>query len=79
MRLEITNILYWRRPRYSHKDPNILDIYLVSKRFRGDNCHLVHDPLIGVEIQGELSVVLLDDQARSFLDGFRPNTSHFRV
>merc|ERR1719209_1127826 len=52
---------------------------LISKRFRGYNRNLVHNPLVGVEIQGELGVVLLDDQARSLLDGLRPNTSHFRV
>ena len=50
--------------------------YLVAERLRGDEGNLLNDPLVGVEIEGELGVVLLDDDTSSLLDGFGSDTTH---
>merc|ERR1712228_787586 len=44
---------------------------LVSEGLGGDEGNLVHDPLVGVEVERQLGVVLLDDESRSLLNGLR--------
>lgn len=41
---------------------------LVAKPLGLDDCHLLADALVGVEIKGQAVVVLLDDDTRSLLD-----------
>ena len=43
---------------------------------RGDQSHLLDDALVGVEVEGELGVVLLDDHPRRLLDGLSPDAAH---
>jgi hypothetical protein len=48
---------------------------LVSQRFCRDDGDFLDDALVGVEIDGQASVVLLDDDLRGLLDGFRSDTT----
>ena len=50
--------------------------YLVTERLGGDEGNLLNDPLVGVEVESELGVVLLDDDTSSLLDGFGSDTTH---
>ena len=50
--------------------------YLVAERLRGDEGNLLNDPLVGVEIEGELGVVLLDDDTSCLLDSFGSDATH---
>ena len=49
---------------------------LVTERLGGDKSHFLDDPLVGVEVEGQLSVVLLDDHPSCLLDSLRPDASH---
>ena len=49
---------------------------LVAETLGGDGGDLLADSLVGVEIKSETGVVLLDDCARSSLDGLCANTAH---
>jgi hypothetical protein len=57
-----------------HRSTNIPS-NLVPQRFARDNGNLFTDPLVGVEVQRQSSVVLLDDQLGGLLDGFRTNAT----
>ena len=50
--------------------------YLVAEGLGGDDGDLLNDPLVGVEVEGQLSVVLLDDDTSSLLDGLGSDTAH---
>ena len=47
----------------------------VSKRFAGDDGNLFTDAFVGMEIQRQSSVVFLDDELGSFLDGLGTNST----
>lgn len=47
----------------------------VTQRLGGDDGHLLADTLVGVEVQTQSSVVLLDDDLGGLLDGLCPNTT----
>merc|ERR550539_2001758 len=49
---------------------------LVAERLGGNEGNLLNDPLVGVEIEGKLGVVLLDDDPGSLLDGFGSDATH---
>ena len=51
-------------------------LYLVAERLGGDDGNLLNDPLVGVEVEGELRVVLLNDDTSSLLDGLGSDTAH---
>lgn len=43
---------------------------LVAHAFGGGDGDFVNDTLVGVEVEGEAGVILLDDGTCGFLDGF---------
>ena len=43
--------------------------YLVAKTLRGDNCDLIANALVGLEVKGEFWVVALNDDFGRLLDG----------
>ena len=47
----------------------------VTQPLRGDDGYLISQPLVGLEVQGEARVVLLDDDACCLLDCFCPHTN----
>lgn len=47
----------------------------VTQPLRGDDGYLISQPLVGLEVQSEARVVLLDDDAGRFFDGLCPNTN----
>ena len=51
-------------------------LYLVAERLGGDEGNLLDDPLVGVEVESELGVVLLDDDTCGLLDGFGSDATH---
>lgn len=50
---------------------------LVAETLGGDGGNLGADSLVDVKVESEAGVVLLDDGARSSLDGLCANTAHF--
>jgi hypothetical protein len=48
---------------------------LVSQRFCRDDGNFLNNTLVGVEVDGQASVVLLDDDLRGLLDGFRSDAT----
>jgi len=48
---------------------------LVAEALRGDQRNLIANPLVGLEVEGEAGVVLLNDDAGSLLDGLSPDTT----
>ena len=50
--------------------------YLVAKGLGGYDGDLLDDPLVGVEVEGQLGVVLLDDDTSCLLDGLSSDTAH---
>ena len=48
---------------------------LVAQRLGGDDGNLLHHTLVGLEVQRQAHVVLLNDEARSLLDGFGSHAS----
>ena len=50
--------------------------HLVPQQLGGDQSHLLDDVLVGVEVEGEPGVVLLDDHSRRLLDGLGPDAAH---
>ena len=50
--------------------------YLVAERLGGDDGDLLDDPLVGVEVESELGVVLLDDDPSSLLHGLCSDAAH---
>ena len=49
---------------------------LVAHGLGGDESNLSADTLVGVEIESEARIVLLDDSACSLLDGLYANATH---
>lgn len=47
---------------------------LISHSLGRDDSNLSSDSLVGVEVKGELGVVLLNDHASGFLDGLCANS-----
>ena len=54
-----------------------VDIYLVAETLGGDDGNLITDPLVGLEVQGELGVVPLNDDLGGLLDSLGTNATHF--
>ena len=50
--------------------------YLVAERLGGDDGDLLDDPLVGVEVEGQLCVIFLDNYTRCLLDGLGSDTAH---
>jgi len=49
---------------------------LIPQWLGGDKGHFFDDPLVGVEVQRQLGVVLLDDDPGGLLDGLGSNSAH---
>lgn len=47
----------------------------VTQRLGGDDCDFLADPLIGMEIHGETSVVLLNNDLGGLLDSLCPDAT----
>ena len=54
-----------------------IDVYLVTERLGGDEGNFLNDPLVGVEVKGQLCVIFFNDHTSCLLHGFGPDTSHF--
>jgi hypothetical protein len=50
--------------------------YLVAETLRGNDCNLIADSLVGLEIEGQLGVVSLNDDLGGLLDGLGTNATH---
>ena len=50
--------------------------YLVAERLGGYEGDLLDDPLVGVEVESELGVVLLDDDTCGLLHSFGSDATH---
>ena len=55
---------------------DLSDDYLVTEGLGGDDRDLLNDPLVGVEVQGQLGVVFLDDDTSCLLDGLGSDAAH---
>lgn len=51
--------------------------YLVAEALGGDDGNLIADALVGLEVQGELGVVPLNDDLGGLLDSLGANATHF--
>ena len=51
---------------------------LVAESLGGDDGDFIADAFVGLEIEGEAWVVLLDDDARCLFDGFGANTALYK-
>jgi hypothetical protein len=51
-------------------------LYLIAKSLRGDDCDLITDALVRLEIEGEFGIVALDDDLCRLFHGLRPNATH---
>lgn len=51
--------------------------YLVAQALRGNDGDLIADALVGLEVEGELGVVALDDDLGRLLDCLGANATHF--
>lgn len=47
----------------------------VTQPLRGDDGYFISQPLVGLEVQRETRVILLDDDAGRLFDGLCPNTN----
>ena len=50
---------------------------LVAEALGGNDSDLIADALVGLEVQGELGVVTLNDDLGGLLDGLGTNATHF--
>ena len=50
--------------------------YLVAKTLRGNDCDLIADSLVGLEVEGQLGVVTLNNDLGGLLDGLGTNATH---
>jgi hypothetical protein len=50
--------------------------YLVAETLRGNDCNLIADSLVGLEIESQLGVVPLNDDLGGLLDGLGTNPTH---
>jgi hypothetical protein len=48
---------------------------LVAKALAGDDGNLLRDTLVGIEVESEAGVVLLDNEASGLLDGLSANAT----
>jgi hypothetical protein len=60
------------RPEHSCNIPS----YLVAETLRGNDCNFIADSLVGLEIEGQLRVVSLNDDLGGLLDGLGTNATH---
>lgn len=51
--------------------------YLVAKTLGSDNGDLIADTLVGLEVEGQLGVVTLDDDLSGALDCLGTDATHF--
>ena len=51
--------------------------YLVPQSLAGNDGDLIADALVGLEVEGELGVVALDDDLGGLLNSLRPDATHF--
>lgn len=51
--------------------------HLVAKALGSNDSDLITDTLVGLEVQGELGVVTLNDDLGGLLDGLGTNATHF--
>lgn len=51
--------------------------HLVAQALGGNDGNLIADPLVGLEVQGKLGVVPLNDDLGGLLDGLGTNATHF--
>lgn len=54
---------------------NYLPSDFVTQGLCGDDGNFLTYPLVGVEVQCQSSIVLLDDDSGSFFDSLRPDTT----
>ena len=54
----------------------VVESNLVAKWLGGDEGDFLDDPLVGVEVKGQLGVVLLNDHPGRLLHSLGPHTSH---
>ena len=52
------------------------DGYLVAERLGRDEGDLLDDPLVGVEVKGQLGVIFFNNDTSCLLNSFGPYTSH---
>ena len=50
--------------------------YLVAETLGGNDGNLIADSLVGLEIEGQLGVVTLNDDLGGLLDGLGTNATH---
>ena len=50
---------------------------LVPQPLGGNDGDLITDPLVGLEVEGELGVVSLNDDLGGLLDGLGSDATHF--
>jgi hypothetical protein len=50
--------------------------YLVAETLRGDDCDLIADSLVGLEVKGQFGIVPLNDDLGGLLDGLSSNATH---
>ncbi len=50
---------------------------LVAEALGGDDSNLIADALVGLEVEGELGVVPLNDDLGGLLNGLGTNATHF--
>jgi hypothetical protein len=50
--------------------------YLIAEAFRGNDCNLIADSLVGLEIEGQLGVVSLNNDLGGLLHSFSTNATH---
>ena len=51
--------------------------YLVAQTLASNDGNLIADALVGLEVEGELGVVSLNDDLGGLLDGLGTNATHF--
>ena len=51
--------------------------YLVAQALGGNDGDLIADALVGLEVEGELGVVTLNDDLGGLLDSLGTNATHF--
>ncbi len=52
---------------------------LVPERLGGNKSHLLNDALVDIEVQGQLGVVLLDDDLGGLLHGLGTDATHLEA
>jgi hypothetical protein len=50
--------------------------YLVAETLRGDNCDFIANSLVGLEVEGQLGVVSLNDDLGGLLNCLGTNATH---